>query len=199
MGNTGCTTGETLTFNSKTHTYRVNGRKLTSVTQAIKDNFGEPPWYNDYNAAKGIALHQAIHFYNMGTLDQRTLNKEIRGKFEAYKLFRAQTRFQVIDSEIQLYSKKYNFAGTIDIAGEPWDSSNLTIIDIKSSIEPKVEIQLGGYSILYSEHRGRVVNRAAALELKNDGSYNIKWFKDLKRARRIFLATLTISNWMNEQ
>ena len=169
---------------------------MSSVTGILKDNFGEPPHYDPWYASRGKALHHAIFLHNKGTLD--TIPEEIKGRFEAYLKFAGQTGFVPKWSELQLYSKKYHFAGTPDMVGSISGSYNLTLVDIKSSLEPKVELQIGGYCLLYEENFRRIISRACAVELKANGNYNIKWIKDIKRAKRVFLATLTISGWQKE-
>lgn len=189
---------EDFYLDTEAHIYRRGNRIIPGVTETLQINFGKRIYWNEWYANRGKAVHLAIYYLVRDELNWDTVDERIKPRVEAFQKFLRETGFSVLSSEIQLFSKRYNFAGTIDlILGKHGDPKELILCDIKSSIEPIVELQLGAYSILYAENL-KLVKKVCAVELKDNGSYNIKWFKDLKRAQRIFLSCLTVANWRKQ-
>jgi hypothetical protein len=183
------------------HIYRLGTRRLPSVTQAIQANFGErlTEWHvgerfywTEWHAGKGTAVHKAIHYLLEGVLDWGTVDVRILGKLKAFVKFISETGYEVMHSELMLHSKRYQFAGTIDLI---LHNDHLILGDIKSSLEPYVEIQLGGYSLLWEEKYNSKIKKACAIVLGDNGTYSLKWYKNIKQAQRLFLACLTIANF----
>ncbi len=190
-----------LILDEKEHIYRLDGRILPGVTKILEHNFGTRPYWTERSAEKGKALHLAIHYLVTGGVDWNTVNDEIKPKVEAFQKFLKETGYKIIDSEIKLFSQRYQFAGTIDLILE--GDRTLILADIKSSIEPMVDLQLGGYSILYNEYTEflpakKKIKKAIAIELKENGNYNLRWVKDLKRSKRIFLSCHAVAGWKSE-
>jgi len=187
-----------LTLDQETHTYKVNNRILPGVTSVLQAVDGVKPYWNEWHANKGRAIHHAIHLHVQNKLDWSTVDDRIKGRVEAFQLFMSEAGYTVIESEMKLYSKRYQFAGTLDL----WvtDGKYNIIIDIKPpSPEPIVELQLAAYSLMLLENQKNIViKRAAAVCLKDNGRYTLKWVKELMRSQRIFLACLTVANWQKE-
>jgi hypothetical protein len=183
---------EYLTFDADKHIYRIGNRPVVSVTQVISGVFGKRFWYEDFYAGKGRAVHAAVSYYVNGELEDYDLDDRILGQIEAFKKFLFETGFNAIESEKHLYSKRYNFAGTPDLLLK--STVDMVLADIKASIEPIVNLQMAGYSLLYQEIK---INpkRFCAIRLKPDGNYNLYWVKDIKNMQRMFLACLSVYNF----
>jgi len=183
---------DNFTFDAEKHIYRIGNRPVVSVTQIITGVFGKKFWYEDFYAGKGKAVHAAVSYYVNGELEDYDLDDRILGQIEAFKKFLLETGFYAIESEKHLYSSRYNFAGTPDLL--LMGANDMILADIKASIEPIVNLQLAGYSLLYQEIK---INpkRFCAIRLKPDGNYNTCWVENLKDAQRVFLACLTVYNW----
>jgi len=190
-----------LTLDQEKHIYRYENRKVSNVTSILQDNFGIQPYWTDFHREKGRAIHHAIHLYVKNELDWATVDNRIRGRLKAFQRFMSETGYQIIKSEMPLFSKRYQFAGTLDLWVQELDTlqSPNIIIDIKPpSPEPIVNLQLAAYSLVLQEHTGLKINKAAAVCLKDNGHYSLKWVPMLKHAQRVFLACLTVSNWQKE-
>lgn len=179
-----------FTFDPETHTYRLNGAKLPSVTQIIKEVFGVREWWSDYYADRGTALHLAIHYQNRGVLDVNSIDPAIQGRLDGFNKFLNENIYKVVESEFSGYSKKYRYAGTFDLCL----SDNL-LGDIKSSFDPTVFIQLGAYALLSDEYSSKF-NKAVAIILNDNGTYNLKWIKtnEMRYWKTAFLNTLSVYN-----
>ena len=189
-----------LTLDQEKHIYSYGDRKVPNVTSILQDNFGVQPYWSEWHANKGRAIHHAIHLYVKNELDWATVDSRILGRLKAFQRFMSETSYQIIRSEMQLFSKRYQFAGTLDLwVHDPNNRNQNIIIDIKPpSPEPIVDLQLGAYSLILQEHTGLKINKAAAVCLKDNGKYSLKWVKNLKHAQTVFKACLTVSNWQKE-
>jgi len=182
-----------LNFDPEKHEYRLNNKKLPSVTEIIKDVFGFRPWWNDYHAEKGAALHLAINYYNNGVLDWGSVDPEIHGRLLAYKRFLKETSYFIQSDETPKYSDKYLFAGTMDANFN--EKNKFIIADYKSSFDPTVYVQLGGYSIL------EPCDKCVAIILKTNGLYDLKWLKnqyEIKYWQQAFLNSFAVFNLKKE-
>lgn len=185
-----------LEFDASTHTYSVDGRAYTSVTQVISRvvprQFEPGEWYME----RGRALHAAINLQAQGVLDWNSVDEQIRPRLDALQKFLIENHATIKRSEIQLVSEKMQFAGTID--AQLIMSEGYVLTDFKSSIEPSVELQLGGYSLLWGESLGPKPHKALALELKDNGNYSCHWLSKLalRRSECLFKAALSIHGWM---
>ena len=192
---------EAGTFDEATHAYAIGGRPVPSVTQVIGrvlPGFSAGEWY----LRRGRAVHHGCRLADAGTLDWDSVAPEIIGRIHAWQRFKDESSFQPIIVERPLWSARYRFAGTMDrglVRG-----NDVALCDLKSTIEPQVAIQLGGYSLLWRENKRELKaplpTQAVAVELRDDGTYRTKWLNEhgLRRAEQTFLACLTVYNFKAE-
>ena len=178
-------------FDEKEHKYYLGNYILPSVTQIIQGVFGKRDWYSDWHAQRGKAIHLAIHYLINNKLDWGSVDERILPRIKAFQAFMKDFNFEIVESEKIMYSKKMMFAGTMDLLFYDPDKKEYIIADIKSTIEPIVEIQLGGYSLLYAEKK---IKKLMAIELK-DNTYSVRWNYDMFKAQKLFKACLTIYNF----
>jgi len=188
---------EELVFNPKDHTYELNERKVVSVTNAINSIFPKRPWFNDYYADKGTALHLACHYYVKGILDESTIDNRIQSKFDGFKKFLSDftlLKKSIQETEYKVFNKHYNFAGTIDLIIEKFNTPNFTLADIKSSYDPIVLIQLAGYYLCIKEYK---IDQAVVIILNDNGTYNLKYItkRELILNSNLFLSCLSLNNF----
>lgn len=188
-------------FDEAAHVYRLAGRPVPSVTQVIDAviprTFNPPPFY----LGRGSAIHKAIQLSVAGQLDMPAWLRDLEtsdltaaeiavivNKTEAAAKFLRETGYRVLHTEIRLASRIHRYAGTIDAIAESDKCS--VIVDWKSSIEPRVELQLGGY---YELARLPPNACACAVELRDDGSYRMHFYKapQVKLYRQEFIALLS--------
>lgn len=184
------TTAPELTMDAE-HRYKIGDVALVSVTQVISDilpGWQADPWYME----RGTAMHHACALLDAGTLDWSTVAPEIEGRVRAWEKFRKDYPAKMIACEMRLHHPIYNYAGTLDRILVEADA--VVVADIKSTIAPQVQIQLGAYSLLWT---GAAIHRGAAIELHDDATYKCQWFtkKETEHGGRIFLAALTLHNF----
>jgi len=186
-------TGEIMfKFDEVNHTYTLNDRRLPSVTEVIRSNFGDPFNSKDWYMQRGKALHKAIELISKDKLDWNSVHNSIKPRLVSFQKFLENTKSRILDSEIRMYSKRLRFAGTADAVLEGIDG--LYLVDFKSSVTPEVDIQLGGYSIMYTENDLVRPIKLMAVEL-GENNYKIRIVKNPKHAERLFMCCLQIHNF----
>lgn len=186
-----------LEFDKPTHTYRWNGQIVPSVTQVLaqlSDFSMVRPDVLERKRQIGQWVHKAIELDLADDLDEESIGDDWRGYFNGWRKFRAESGFVASASEQQVYSEKYRFAGTLDLAGE-LPKAGTAIIDAKCTtmIYPTVGPQVAAYS----EAAGCPKAKRFALQLSPDGKYELHPLTD-RGNFGVFLAALTLHNWRKQ-
>lgn len=141
-------------FDEATHTYRINGFVVPSVTQIIGDLL--PLEFlkhmtkeeREYYARRGQANHACYAALALG--QEFEPDERSQPNIDAWRLWYKQMgepRFERV--EMQVYSRKYMFAGTLDAVIE---KDELFLIDYKESLSYRDCYQLGAYSLALREY-----------------------------------------------
>lgn len=168
-----------LHFDSDTHTYSIDGKKLPSVTEicGLLNNWGDiNPAILMQAARRGTVVHEYAELIDYGVdEDGIECEPELAGYVIAYMRFLRDYRplWEMVEQKV--YSEQFGFAGTLDrygtIDGKP------VLLDIKtsSSVNKLTKIiwacQLSAYQLLLAKE-GEEVKRWN-LVLKKDGKYQI--------------------------
>lgn len=188
-----------LDFDAESHTYRLDNKRLPSVTEIIKplQNWANIPKDTlAYACAKGLATHAAIELWNNNDLDIDSLDPVIVPRFEAWLNFLADKKPQILGFEEPMYSRIYHYAGTPDlwiyIDDEYW------LLDIKpNSLFKWYPIQLVGYQQLLKEELDIPITRRATLQLMDNGKYKLTPYTQKEDAKDMstFLSCLHLHQW----
>lgn len=121
-------------FDSDQHIYRSERGRLPGATDIIKsEGLINSEWMSEEVRWRGKAVHHGIKLINKGTLDEESVDDEIRGYLDSYRLFLKTTRFAVIGYEEPIFDDA--FATIPDI----WGVLNgvQCLIELKSGPIPK--------------------------------------------------------------
>jgi hypothetical protein len=166
-------------FEPREHRYFLGPRELVGVTRSIKeygliDYSGIPQRILERAAVRGKAVHLALEYHDLGTLDENSLDTVVAGHLKAYKSFLSDSGFIVGSIEQARYHPTKWYAGRVDrplglLGGFP------TILDFKSGevFEEGHGAQLCGYAHLYGEPRRF---RLIALRTFATGKYRVHEF-----------------------
>jgi len=193
---------ENLEFKEETHQYFYKGLEVPSVTQIISaSNSGAlqniPSSILDNASERGVAVHQAIEFYNKYKF--ANISKEYEGYFEAYRKWYRKEGFSFIEikSELKVYHKVFNYAGTIDMLITNTKEEHI-LVDIKTTNELNmkyVSLQLSAYKDALL-NQGINVKSMYVLWLKKDGTYE---YIEVLDKKNIFMYSLLLYNfWKGE-
>lgn len=156
-----------FTFDEETHTYRLGGEILPSVTQIIKplyDFSSVPAGVLERAAAFGTAVHKTVELYLKDDLDESNLDEGLSGPLQAFRMWAIEylDAFGSPEVETRDYHEKLFYAGTSDLKFER------VLVDVKTRAVNRLcdPIQLAAYDHFDSGKRARYV-----LELKQDGTY----------------------------
>jgi hypothetical protein len=177
------------TFDDTTHTYRIDGVAVPSVTQVLSDLI--PGWQaSEWYLQRGTAVHACCAMIARGVAFDH--DPAIDGQVSACRRFFQEVRPCVLSgtTERSIFSTRYKFGGTLDLAA--FMGNDRIIIDWKSSFGAALPYQLAAYSILYQEvFRGCVINRGVGIQLNEDGTYKMSQVYDLRNYKYGFLALLS--------
>lgn len=163
------------------YTFHENGKswQVPSVTQALESiSKSGLAWANpialELAASRGTAVHFAINAW----LDNEGFPLEFGGYVAAFRRWACAVNFKPMYREKVVYSRRYGFAGRVDLLG--YVNGSLSIIDIKTGIIPKwVNLQLSAYTQACNESvkefRVAWMNRYA-LRLESNGNHKMAAF-----------------------
>ncbi len=185
-----------LQFDEATHTYRLNGRKVPSVTEVIRAVLAPSEYANvpahvlQHAADRGTAVERMIELDLRDELDEGSLAPEIVPYWEAWHQFPMRQAWR--ESECQFQGSVVNtdrgYAGTYDL----FIPAERTLIDIKATamLPHTVGAQTAAYAdaIAIDEPIRRY-----CLHVKPDGC-RLHPLTD-KSDSADFLAALRVYNW----
>lgn len=192
-----------LVFRPELHTYEVDGMRVPSVTQIIKqaglgtDYTAIPPDVLEKARRRGVAVHSICEAIDNGN-DDPFLEPDYRGYATSYERFIQETGYKSEATEIKLHHPKLYYAGCADMLGTI--GGQRCVIDRKSTrmidgtaTSVQVAAYRGALMALYPE---TPIDAVMALHLRPDGIYQIHYY-DADEAWDVFQAALRIYQYKN--
>ena len=186
------TTGDRFSYNPEDHTYRVNGKRLLSITQILSiAGMTDTTWYTAAAADKGSRIHTLTEKMDEGRLDIRSVDPPLQPYLEAYRAFKRDTGIRITAVEYPCYNLVYRIAGTIDRIA--LFRNTPAVIDIKTgSTAPWHPLQTAGYVLILDGDYERF-----NLYLSAGGTYRLIQHRD-PLDTQVFIAALTVAYWNYE-
>jgi hypothetical protein len=189
-----------IEFNEQEHSYTLDGNPVMSVTQImdglLTDYSSVPKQYLEKAAARGTAVHRAAELWLQDDLDEASMHPEVAPFFYQFIKWMRESKFELWHSEVRVGSKKFGYAGTMDLAGRlPVFRCN-AIVDIKTTyvLMPSVGPQTAAYEQGYKETTGsKKKHRRFALWLRPDKHKLVECTTSADLST--FLSCLTVKNW----
>ena len=134
-----------ITFREEDHTYWDGTINYPSVTTILQEmGFVDSTWFDEYSRTRGTYVHKAVELYNKGELLEDDLDERLAPYLDAWRRFKQNSNIIILNSELQVYSDIFRYAGTLDI--ECTINGHQAIIDLKSGIvAPVTALQLAAY------------------------------------------------------
>lgn len=159
-----------IEFDAAAHEYKIGGVKVPSVTQIIKEAGLMPTYKPDANFAmvRGSHVHKATELYDLGRLDEESLDPALVPYLAAWKAFRKQAVIIFADGGIEkiVADQGGRFAGTLDRLGVDAGGA-LCVIDIKTGQEaPWHALQMAAYAMTQAG-----LPRRISAYLRPDGTF----------------------------
>lgn len=190
-----------LTFDEATHTYRLGGQVVPSVTQLLlpiaPDFSAIPAHVLEAKRALGTEVHFACELDDEDDLDEDTVPAAVEPYLAAWRKFKADTGAVVLANERKLVHTGLRFAGTLDRLVRVRDGG-VYLIDLKTSVSMAAHfgVQLAGYQLLLEtddDFAGVKLERKG-LQLRDDGAYRLIPYNNPNDAAA-FRACLSIYHW----
>lgn len=180
-----------LTLEEATHTYRLRGEVVPSVTQILRplSNFdGIPLHVLEAKADLGRRVHYACQLDDENDLDEDSVEAEVEPYLEAWRLFLRESGAVVQLNEQQVAEPTYRFAGTLDnvvaLQGHRWVVDKKTCFSVPAAAGPQTAAYLRALGDPAVTHR-------AAVRLRPDGTYRFDPFSGADDWS-VFLSCLTL-------
>ena len=181
-----------LTFDEAAHAYRWNGLLVPSVTQILRplyDFSAIHPAVLENKRQIGTAVHLTCELIDQGTLDAASISPEIAGYVVAYREFLQAKRPEWAMVEARHYNPSFQYAGTLDRAG---DMDGPALLDVKTGPESAaIGVQLAAYQKAANLPPN---TRRYSLHLRADGTYRLIEHTD-RNDWPLFLSLLNLHNW----
>lgn len=180
-----------LTFDESTHTYRVGGKVVPSVTQILRpiiDFSGIDPAVLAAKADLGTRVHAACEFWDQDDLDESSVEDDVAPRLQAWQRFVRESDARVLYAERRVYEPMLGYAGTLDAVIEM--GGRRVIVDRKTSDD--VPASAGPQTAAYLRALGDIsVTRRAVVLLGADGRHQ---YVELTAADDMatFVACLTV-------
>jgi len=188
-----------VTFDERTHVYRVGGREVPSVTTILKpiqaDMSTIPPKVLENARRRGVAVDKAIELLENGCLDQASVTEEVAGYLEGWEKFKAAYGWMTFAGQRVILGPSAEYAGMLDLVGESTLRGRM-ILDVKCTyVTPKtVHAQISGYRLgIKNDPVLAEWNQCngACVRLKKDGTYEVTEI-DFTAGERMFYSCLNI-------
>jgi hypothetical protein len=147
----------------------------------------------EYAGQRGSAVHRACEFYDMGHLDEVSLDSNIERYLEAWKAFRKDYEYGPFGTELPMGHPIYYYGGTPD----SWGRSNKGPLVVERKSRPLAEydgFQLAGQDALIEANYGFKSEKLLGVQLKADGTYVVREYVK-SRYRPLFLAAAAVANY----
>jgi hypothetical protein len=195
---------EGLIFCEGPHTYTLDGRPVpgvTSVLKALPNEYGHvAPEVMAAASALGTAVHRVIELDVRRELDEEDLDPVLLPYLGQWREFLATSGFRVLGSELEVASRKYGYAGKLDLVGVLHGRKALVDAKRTAQVPRSAGPQTAGYKLATQECRPDLIGPTEpcdryALHL-TPKNWRLVPFKD-PADQRVFLSCLTIHHWSN--
>ena len=187
-----------LTFDEATHTYRVGGARVPSVTQILAplSSFeGIPAAVLEAKRDLGQRVHFACQLDDEDDLDESSIEHDVEPYLDGWRRFLRETGAVVLHNEQRVAERGLMYAGTLDnvllINGAKWLTDKKTSFALPMAVGPQTAAYMRALADPTVTHR-------AALRLRADGSYR---FDPLNGVNdwSVFMACLTLHRFKESQ
>jgi hypothetical protein len=149
--------------------------------------------FKEQAADIGKLFHAWADDYAQGKNPAMPTNPMLLKAVEQYLIWIKENKVVFKDSEKVVYSKKYNYAGTLDIVAEV--NGKLCIIDLKTSsgIWDEYLLQVAAYKwALQEEFPEQRIDHVVIVRCGRDGSFEVKEVNDYEPNMNAFVGALIL-------
>ena len=170
---------------------------VKNPTLAEQEAMASPYQKSDSAKTRGTTVHSIVEAYTHTKEHIKTIPTEFAGYAKAFYNWVEDNDIEIQEHEHTVISKKYGYAGTLDLLVKNRQSKKTFIIDVKTGkdIYPEAFLQLSAYKQALSEDNHHV-DHTAVLLLNEEGTYRFGQGEDELEA---FLACKRLWEWKNKE
>jgi hypothetical protein len=188
-----------LTFEEATHTYRLNGDIIPSITQSLTSVGLNPgvEYISEYYRERGRKVHLLTQLYEENDLDPASVDPAFEGYLESWIACLKETGWKSCVIEGIACNEEYRYGCTVDRIGD-WNEHRNCILDIKTGEPMKsVGAQLSGceWAVAPWPHEPFV---RIAVKLDKDGVFNMdkQWHLcEDPYDKHVAMMAVSLANW----
>lgn len=171
-------------FDPIAHQYFINSRPVPGVTFVLRDLI--PGWSaSDWYLERGRVVHACAALVARGKTFE--YDPQISGQVAALRRFFSEVNPVVLDVEKQVYSERWQYAGTLDLLTHKPGTDAPMILDFKASLTLSVAYQCAAYALA---HPGRAIKWGCGVEIRENGKYQLGEIYDLRKYQQDWLNLL---------
>ncbi|XP_049847920.1 uncharacterized protein LOC126304981 [Schistocerca gregaria] len=175
----------------------------------VRESMTAPDKICDMALSFGTEVHAIIEKLILTNADDMPCDPEyvtVKDSFRAWRRQVESSGSKIIKTEVQVVSKRYGYAGTMDAllrtVEVPSGKEIWTVLDWKTSnaIRNEYALQVAAYAKAYEEMTGTPIDRAAVVRFNKKGSptYEVKTVHNLEEAFDAFCSVLHIWQMTNQ-
>jgi hypothetical protein len=174
------------TFDPELHEYWIGRYQVPSVTRVLRDLI--PGWSaSDWYLERGRSVHACAAFVAQGK--NFTVPECAIGQVVALRRFFSEVKPIVKDVERQVYSERWQYAGTLDLLTQKPGTDAPMILDFKASLTLSVAYQCAAYALAY-RLCSSPIKWGCGVEIRENGSYQMGEIYDLRKYQQDWLNLL---------
>ncbi len=180
----------------------VYNAMVVDPTLTQKEALGAPYASSKKAMSRGTTVHSIVENYKHTKQYMKTISGEFRDYANAFYTWYEDNDVEILDNEKTVISKKYKYAGTLDLVIKYKKNGRLLIADVKTGkdIYEEVFLQLSAYKQAYEEMGGEEVGIGVVLlSTGKDGAATGKYkFEEGEPCFKEFLAARELWIWKNQ-
>lgn len=176
------------------HIYRVDGVVRFGINEILHGaGLVDTKFFTEFGRDRGRAVHKAVELYELGTLDENTIDPDIVGYVDAWKSYRSKVGISVLWQERKLYSPAYLFCGTPDLLGIIKKEN--VLVEIKTGApQPYTALQMAAQKHLVEINFEIKIKHRYEVELMENGNFKQIEHTD-KSDEQVFIALVVAQQW----
>lgn len=186
-----------IQFNEELHEYRLDGKRLPSVTEILRPLYGELRFVNEdllaYKSELGKAVHKAVELHVLNGLDYSSLTSPVADYFQQYLEFEADTGFVSKATEVRV-SSPLGYAGTLDLFGDLNSIGSLVDLKTTAALSPAVALQTVAYQKAMNDGGKYHAKKRFALRL-TPNKYRLQPYPNDMLDLSAFMGFLSVHRW----
>jgi hypothetical protein len=175
-------------FDPIAHIYALDGVQIPSLTGILKaEGYIDTTFYTEDGAENGSRRHYIFHLDDIDDLLEDSIDESDIPYLEAWRQFKRDVGFQLIESETPTFQPVYGYGCTPD--KRAMVNGKLSIVEVKTGkLMPWTAIQAAGQALCFTEYHERIGVAVSAT------GYKIHPFRD-RHDKDVWLACLTGYKW----